>query len=695
MVGTRMEHLKLAIYNAAKEGKLKQLQGFLASKSSSQVKALTSTKVEGSTPLITASREGHLEVVQYLIVKCHADMHQRGSVIFDGETIEDAPPLWCAAAAGHFSVVKCLVQHKADPNCTTQTNSTPLRAACFDGHLGIVKYLLEHKADIEIANRHEHTCLMIACYKGHTDIVKMLLEAGANVNRCSVKRNTALHDCAENGSVSIAKLLLQFGARTQKDGHGMTPLMTAAVAGHVQLTEYFSALPDTPLMERINAIELLGATFLDKRHDMTLAHQFWRKAIVLRNLHRPPCSDFTSNPVAAYGNIKEPQTIAELEESRSDPERCRIIALLIRERVLGPKHPDTSYYIRYRGAVYADSGDFEKCVKLWMYALDMQRTNLEPLYPMTLSSLLSFAELFSFMQQHRSHMSSSVPKANHNQIMEVLKRAAWELLLGHEMLLKNNNKDKDKSCILKSSPRRSSRAAGSSSNISSRNITPNNHPPIGSGASRSSRPYLTSPTSCCNLCEGSNQRVYRAMVIILHLTALSHNVLNDEELTPLKMKSSIHQRGFSLYQLRDVTDHCDRTLLHLASSSRACPLGRYPVTKFPSPAVVDILMGSGFDPNARDCDGKTAMHLAAETATEESPSALATLNQLLKGGGHIDTKDAKGKSVLDLIPEQAHYKINRVHHQSLQCLASCVIMRYQIPYKHVAPQMLHQFIQQH
>uniref|UniRef100_F6U7M8 Uncharacterized protein n=1 Tax=Ciona intestinalis TaxID=7719 RepID=F6U7M8_CIOIN len=633
-----MEHLKLAIYNAAKEGKLKQLQGFLASKSSSQVKALTSTKVEGSTPLITASREGHLEVVQYLIVKCHADMHQRGSVIFDGETIEDAPPLWCAAAAGHFSVVKCLVQHKADPNCTTQTNSTPLRAACFDGHLGIVKYLLEHKADIEIANRHEHTCLMIACYKGHTDIVKMLLEAGANVNRCSVKRNTALHDCAENGSVSIAKLLLQFGARTQKDGHGMTPLMTAAVAGHVQLTEYFSALPDTPLMERINAIELLGATFLDKRHDMTLAHQFWRKAIVLSNSNlRPPCSDFTSNPVAAYGNIKEPQTIAELEESRSDPERCRIIALLIRERVLGPKHPDTSYYIRYRGAVYADSGDFEKCVKLWMYALDMQRTNLEPLYPMTLSSLLSFAELFSFMQQVHSFKAV---KLIHN-VPDIHKIS------------------------------------------------------IDIEANKSSRPYLTSPTSCCNLCEGSNQRVYRAMVIILHLTALSHNVLNDEELTPLKMKSSIHQRGFSLYQLRDVTDHCDRTLLHLASSSRACPLGRYPVTKFPSPAVVDILMGSGFDPNARDCDGKTAMHLAAETATEESPSALATLNQLLKGGGHIDTKDAKGKSVLDLIPEQAHYKINRVHHQSLQCLASCVIMRYQIPYKHVAPQMLHQFIQQH
>ena len=65
----------------------------------------------------------------------------------------DAPPLWCAAAAGHLNIVKELINYKANPNCTTKTNSTPLRAACFDGHLEIVKYLLTRKADVELANR--------------------------------------------------------------------------------------------------------------------------------------------------------------------------------------------------------------------------------------------------------------------------------------------------------------------------------------------------------------------------------------------------------------------------------------------------------------------------------------------------------------------------------------------------------------
>lgn len=65
------------------------------------------------------------------------------SVVFDGETIEGVPPLWCAAAAGHLNIVNLLVQNGANVNSTTKTNSTPLRAACFDGHLDIVQYLVK------------------------------------------------------------------------------------------------------------------------------------------------------------------------------------------------------------------------------------------------------------------------------------------------------------------------------------------------------------------------------------------------------------------------------------------------------------------------------------------------------------------------------------------------------------------------
>ncbi|KAH7962102.1 hypothetical protein HPB52_014428 [Rhipicephalus sanguineus] len=178
---------KNAIFNAAKDGKLKRLKVFLDHRPKEEIQRLVSATTNGATPLVMASRNGHLDVADYLLDRCQADIEQVGSVSFEGETIEGAPPLWCAAAAGHLSVVQRLVERGARVNATTRTNSTPLRAACFDGHLAIVRYLVERGADLEIANRHGHTCLMIACYKGHLDIASYLVAQGAHVNRKSAK----------------------------------------------------------------------------------------------------------------------------------------------------------------------------------------------------------------------------------------------------------------------------------------------------------------------------------------------------------------------------------------------------------------------------------------------------------------------------------------------------------------------------
>ncbi|KAL3220050.1 hypothetical protein MRX96_030124 [Rhipicephalus microplus] len=109
----------------------------------------------------------------------------------------------------------------------------------------------------------------------------------------------------------------------------------------------------------------------------------------------------------------------------------RMQALLVRERVLGPAHPDTAYYIRYRGAVYADLGDFNRCVALWLYALDMQQRCLEPFSPMTQSSLLSFAELFCFMMAEARPTRPSrrqLAPVEFADVLAVFERAVTELV---------------------------------------------------------------------------------------------------------------------------------------------------------------------------------------------------------------------------------------------------------------------------
>lgn len=125
--------------------------------------------------MIVAARNGHEKVIKVLLTKFKPDLEKEAIVKFDGYTIEGASALWCAAGAGHLSVVKTLVKAGADVNHPTKTNSTPLRAACFDGRLDIVKYLYSHSADIHLANIYNNTCLMIAAFKGHTDVVSKYL----------------------------------------------------------------------------------------------------------------------------------------------------------------------------------------------------------------------------------------------------------------------------------------------------------------------------------------------------------------------------------------------------------------------------------------------------------------------------------------------------------------------------------------
>lgn len=64
---------------------------------------------------------------------------------------------------------------------------------------------------------------------------------------------------------------------------GMTPLLAAAVTGHNHIVEYL--IKNTNLVsrrEKIDALELLGATYVDKKRDMIGALEFWKRAMMER-----------------------------------------------------------------------------------------------------------------------------------------------------------------------------------------------------------------------------------------------------------------------------------------------------------------------------------------------------------------------------------------------------------------------------
>uniref|UniRef100_A0A1B6E6C9 Uncharacterized protein n=1 Tax=Clastoptera arizonana TaxID=38151 RepID=A0A1B6E6C9_9HEMI len=621
-----------AVYNAARDGKIRRLKVFLDHRSADEILMLVGAKTNGATPLVMACRNGHHNVVEYLVDRCKADFEQPGSVVFEGETIEGAPPLWCAAAAGHFPVVKFLVQQGANVNATTRTNSTPLRAACFDGHFEIAKFLVGKGADIEVSNRHGHTCLMIACYKGHYQIAKYLLSLGAKVNRKSVKGNTALHDCAESGSLDILKMLIQFGAIMDVDSYGMTPLLAASVTGHTHIVEYLIQLPYlVSCKESIDALELLGATYVDKKREMIGALELWKRAMEIRYEFSPyilkPPQPVT---IEAYDHTREIRTLEELDDLLADPDEMRMQALLIRERILGPAHPDTSYYIRYRGAVYADAGKFSRCIALWSYALDMQQTMLEPLNPMTQSSLFSFTELFSFMMGEVGRSSArgiQIPPIAFCDIINIVQKAINEVVNGVATLEKLPG-DRDPS------------------------------------------------------------HLHRVLVIAIHLTCLLARTM--PQLSP-QQRHEAHKMLYSLISLK-VKGRNGQTALHLACSSEAILIERYPACRFPLPMLVEMMLNVGADVNAKDDLGNTPLHLAATSR----PCPPKLVNTLLMHGAHLDTIDKQGKTFKDLLQTQElHEIVNPIHFTKLSCLAAQVIRRHGIKFKGEIPAHLDEFVMLH
>ncbi|XP_035720524.1 protein fem-1 homolog CG6966-like isoform X2 [Vespa mandarinia] len=600
-----------------------------------EVEVLVSTTTHGATPLVMACRNGHYDVAEYLIVKCGADIEQPGSVVFDGETIEGAPPLWCAAAAGHIELVKLLVQRGANVNSTTKTNSTPLRAACFDGHYEIIRFLVKNGADIEMANRHGHTCLMIACYRGHIDIVKLLLAWNADVNRKSVRGNTALHDCAESGSLEILKLLVQHGAQMDVDSFGMTPLLAAAVTGNTDIVEYLIGIPEIiKREERIDALELLGATYVDKRRDMVGALNFWKRAMDDRYQSDVVISKPSPLPlIAAYDFAQEICEPEQLDELLADPDEMRMQALVIRERILGPAHPDTSYYIRYRGAVYADAGKFDRCIELWNYALDMQQGMLEPLNPMTQSSFFSFAELFSFMIGEEGRQTSRgrrVPPVDRQEILRIFLKAIEEVRLGKQLLDKIPLRDRD---------------------VTSLN---------------------------------------RILLITLHLACL---MTRDMPAEGTYEYVAIHKAIYDLVRI-NAKGKEDRDALQLIHSDDVALVGRYPVCKFHSPHLTTALLKVGADVNSRDRNGNTALHWVAMSLPWRPDLAVA----LLDANAHIDTVNRDKKTFKSLLRnKQNYYSISPLKYITLSCLAAKVIRRWCNDEKidEVVPGHLQEFVKMH
>lgn len=628
--------LAYKVFAAAREGRAITIFALLCNRPKPEVDEILATVThedeQKTTPFLIAARNGHCSVVRLLLTQYGVDIEQTGTVKFDGFVIDGATALWCAAGAGHFDLVKALIEFKSDVNHATHSNSTPLRAACFDGRLDIVKYLVEHNADVHIPNKYKNTCLMIASYKGHATVVSYLLQHDAEPNVTASCGATALHFAAERGHLSIARELVNFGAKMYMNDQRMTPLYIAAESGRAAIVEYFISQPNCSKLEKVEALELLGASFANDKDNYDINkcyHYLWYAMQERYSDNENLLLKKVLPPIEAYENRVECETVAQLEALKHDANALHVEALIIRERILGQDNAEIPHPIVFRGAVFADMGRFDRCIALWMRVLKLRQSNER----MVAKDLLRFSQVFSQMVYTGAHLEFAL-------VEEVFQHALVEF-------------DQDRKRITRED------ATKEELEIAEEMLEMNIHTAL----------YL--------LC------------IFLKIKSTA-----DEEYRLGKMAYCFNRKSLILKSRSNYTPlhmACDQ-ITHV-DDFHVSDIISFPDDKLVS---LLIHCGANISATDLDGNTALHVIVKYNHPISDFMSLHNIIVELIDAGVHLDRSNIFGETAKDVSTTGvADILLRTKGSHSLKCEAATVIKRYQIPYKGLIPVSLEEFIEMH
>jgi ankyrin repeat protein len=114
---------------------------------------------------------------------------------------------------------------------------TALIQGAYDGKLAQIQVLVKKGVSVDAADANGRTALMWAALKGHTPIIQFLHGKGARLDARDKDGQTPLIYAARGSSPSTVEFLLKNGAEVnvQSTKHGISPLMTAAATGNLEV----------------------------------------------------------------------------------------------------------------------------------------------------------------------------------------------------------------------------------------------------------------------------------------------------------------------------------------------------------------------------------------------------------------------------------------------------------------------------
>ncbi|KAG5441328.1 Protein fem-1 C [Clonorchis sinensis] len=364
----------------------------------------------------------------------------------------------------------------------------------------------------------------------------------------------------------------------------------------------------------------------------------------------------------AFGHVREFVNSEELSDLMRNAHSLRLQPLLIRLRILGPDHPDTIYFIRYRGAIYADADNFRQCLNLWRYALELQRIFLEPLCHVSQAAFVSFAELFQFVLTNNY---TGLPAVDLDPVLIVdcLELAVDNIERGMDYSFYRwhqrypwsyTTADKEAVNLM----RHVALCLHFIAMILTHYLPEPGALPLVSPLRRASNGWeeLVGPPAVPRppTPQPSRMRMSDALFDAVvdsnsspetspsrdAIARRMHSAVGDE------LKSRFLYQAYRLVRL-DPRVHHGHSLLHLASSPETSTVGRFIICHFPNVAVLNLLFQLGADLNCVDVDGQRPLMCVLShrrLQTEEQASLVALL---IRNGAHLDATNKDGVSALD------------------------------------------------
>ena len=370
--------------------------------SGADVNARSGDVDEQLTPLMIACENGKLHAVRYLIAggaevnlednSGYTALHYAAtfsnnnfalSCLIDsganvnGLTNDNRTPLMLACESGNL--VNCLLQNGAYVDFQDDDGQTALYLAtysecnCFDNLSSLIRY----GADVNTADIRKCTPLMRASQFCDVEEVTLLIEHGAKVELQDQNGDTALHYAARVGketSANFCKLLTAGASLLCENSQGLTPLLEASNRGNIEIVECVIKQSEITKEQRIDALELLGTSLsLDYEVDDVESGFKYIKRGMLERFADPthPLLKRLMEPVEAYQNRKESQTLEELAQIEGDKNAIIMESLVLRERVFGRNHVQLLEPIRFAAdyCMYKHRSGFSVCIRLYRHAM--------------------------------------------------------------------------------------------------------------------------------------------------------------------------------------------------------------------------------------------------------------------------------------------------------------------------------------